>query len=324
MTAVLPCAGFIGLAYGWGYGLPSNYIMGLATGFAPLPFIYMLWLRIVERDGAQLYGFSLPALLATIACSCFAASERWPQYSIIGAIIASLFILVRPVEALRRVAGSPRLAIVAAIGAGAIHMYEVAQARLWEQMCHSTAQIINFFLNHFVPMNIALYEKKHNFVHVANIGGRMVASPRYENHYVVIGSDWFSLNLFPQCSGLEGVCLFFFLLSAMVMLDWKLFQTRRLFELYLMAFLYMFLINALRISAFFLMGYWAWAPDATAFAQSMRDAPLMLFHTWVGWVVYLGAFGFFITRLYGSMALSNGEFAARAENQEPGACDEKR
>src|SRR5262249_26340809 len=106
------------------------------------------------------------------------------------------------------------------------------------------------------------------------------------------------LRLYPACSGLEGVFLFYFLLAAMMLIDWRLFSSRRVLAYFLIAFIYMFFLNAFRITALFMVGDCAWRPDASAFAVSFRDWPLMMFHDWVGWLVYLSAFLLFAAIVY--------------------------
>src|SRR5258706_13246147 len=103
----------------------------------------------------------------------------------------------------------------------------------------------------------------------------------------MLGSANFAVQLQPPCSGLEGIFLFMFLLSGMILLDWQWFKRFRLLDIYLVAIVFMFFVNALRITVYVIIGHWANAPDAGEFAQSLGDLPLAMFHSLAGGVLYL-------------------------------------
>jgi exosortase/archaeosortase family protein len=84
----------------------------------------------------------------------------------------------------------------------------------------------------------------------------------------------------------------------MLLLDWRRFQDRRWWALYPIGALYMFLVNGLRITLLFLLGYWSRSPEADWLPRPARDTALALFHNNSGWILYLVAFAIFVHFVY--------------------------
>ena len=132
----------------------------------------------------------------------------------------------------------------------------------------------------------------------------MLAWPSLDVYLVLLRTPHFSILLAPMCSGLEGVFIFYALLSAALLLDWPLFRRQGTVGLYVLGSIYMLTVNVLRITAYCLLGSWAWGPDAGPYAESLRGVPLEMFHGHVGWLIYLLAFWLFLTVLYKWRALA--------------------
>src|SRR5262249_24063071 len=87
------------------------------------------------------------------------------------------------------------------------------------------------------------------------------------NSYYTIASSSYAIHFAPHCSGIEGIFLFQFLLSGLTLTHWDSFSKRAVVPLYFMAAVYSFLVNVIRISALYAVGYWAYRPDAWSWVK---------------------------------------------------------
>jgi exosortase/archaeosortase family protein len=267
------------------YDRLGTHIPQLSVEFLPVPFVFLLWLRVVDRERPLLLRLSwLWTTLSLAGYSAFSAitnsarSEGLVEQALFArelffgtGVIAGLFAAVSFRECVTRALENPRLACVAMVAAGSAFSYYRLIDVLWESMCSWTAQVVFALLRVF---DADIY-----------IADSLEGVPR-----VLISSPWFSINVYIGCSGLEGIFLFMFMLSVLFLSDWEFFKNRRLVLLYAAGIICMFLVNALRIAAFFTVGYWVHRPDAAEWLEGLQGAPLYLFHSYVGWVFYVITF----------------------------------
>lgn len=260
-----------------------QHVVPHVVEFLPVPVAFLLWLRIAERDGELALSFS--PFFCALSVAGFAAGQEletgsrlWP-FAFATGVIAALFILAPCGECLRRMIRQLRPVVVAAVAATAVCNYYWLSRMLARTTVSWTTAEVYALLTAFGVNAIAYRDTSYPAA-------------------LVISSHQFSLEVFADCSGWEGVFLFNFLLSVMLLINWQLYRRRSILLLYALGIIYMFGINALRIAAIFTVGYWAYRPDAWEWVHSMRGTPLSQFHTYAGWFVYLAAFQLFDIWLY--------------------------
>jgi exosortase/archaeosortase family protein len=264
----------------------GTHIPPLSVEFLPVPVAFLLWLRIVDSDRPVPLRLSLPwcafSLAGYAAFSAITQSARneglMPQAFFVRelffgtGVLAGLFAAVSLRECISRACQNPRLAGVAIVAASSALLYYRLIEVLWQSMCGVTAQMV-FALLRLFDAQVSITQ---SFAH---------GMPRF-----LVGSPWFSINVYIGCSGLEGIFLFTFMLSVLFLCDWKFFKNRNLVLLYTIGVICMFMVNALRITAFFTIGYWAHKPGVGKWLNALQGTPVDLFHSYVGWVFYLITF----------------------------------
>lgn len=95
-------------------------------------------------------------------------------------------------------------------------------------------------------------------------------------------------DIWPQCSGFEGIALMVFALSLVIACDWQRFASWRLRYVYAAGVVVMLIVNVLRIVG--IIAAAAWSNNS----QEVVD----WFHSQVGVLLYLGAIGGFVRWLY--------------------------
>ncbi|MBW3013798.1 exosortase/archaeosortase family protein, partial [Candidatus Woesearchaeota archaeon] len=63
-----------------------------------------------------------------------------------------------------------------------------------------------------------------------------------------------AVAIFKPCSGIEGISLFLLFFSIIAIIEWKTLNKKRLFVLYPLGVLFMFLINIARITFLIIAG----------------------------------------------------------------------
>lgn len=279
----------------------------LAVTLFPIPFCFMLWLRMVQRENAAIYK-PLSVILCSTSIIAFASLMYLPfkwrlEVEVLG-LLAACFSMVSVRECVRQLTRDLKLSLVLVMGMFSSTMYFIIQGHLWTKVCHATAHVVDFILVRLAGIHVFVYESKmpvyRRIVRMHSKGEVKIVTIKQGggDKFLTMQSETFAIKLFPACSGMEGVFLFMFLLSSVLLIDWQIFKKRSIIDLYLMGFIYMFMVNAMRISSLFLFGHYAWKPDASHAMQLSRGVPIHVFHTWVGWVVYLVAFFIFVSILY--------------------------
>jgi exosortase/archaeosortase family protein len=277
----------------WVQKFGRHFSSQLTVEFFPVPLAFILWFRLVEQDKKFTFSFSPFYLLLSIFCFVEARETVWNydfelqkeiytnlQQDFFGiGVIAALFIFVPVEEVLLRMAQTPRKSLCALVAGSAACNYYWFMHTLWEQMCTWTSRSALAVLQ-FLQMNAT-----------SNIYTPWKSS-------VMIASPYFTIFVNAACNGLEGILLFNFLLSILMLHDWDSFKRKSILFLYAVGIIYIFCVNVLRIVSFFSLGYWANHPDAWGWVQSLKGAPVYLFHSYVGWVYYFIAFELFAAWLY--------------------------
>ncbi len=94
----------------------------------------------------------------------------------------------------------------------------------------------------------------------------------------------FFASIDASCSGLEGIFLFIFLFSLILLVDWEKYTPKKAALIYLAGIVYMLFLNILRITIFFMGAVWAsdiWGQS------SASEVFIWLFHANIGWVFYV-------------------------------------
>lgn len=273
----VPCAWLlVFLLSDWARG-GRDQCMGLKL--SPIPLAFLLWARL--RGPAGLVRRRPSRLMWALSTVEFQIAWWDPAAPLSGvsatlAMLTGFFVFARPKPSLRQAFAEPRALLISGAVALALFAYKLISIILWRHLCRATGIVVAHILA-FSDPGIA----------VINTPG-----------VIILSAPHFQLRLFDGCSGIEGMFLFAFLLSTLLLFDWPLFRARDCLWLYLAGLLGVFFLNAIRITALFLLGVWAWRPDAGPLAIASRDLPLTLFHSFAGWALYLAAFAVFAMWLY--------------------------
>lgn len=110
---------------------------------------------------------------------------------------------------------------------------------------------------------------------------------------ILLKGKHFSAIVGPGCSGLEGIFFFISLFSILLVFESRTYPWTRNAFVYVVGCFYMFALNIVRISLFFAIASWIavrYQDDAKA-----TRVLLLVFHSHIGWVIYLVAiFMFFL------------------------------
>lgn len=258
-----------------------------AIYFLSLPAAFIFWIHSLNDEQVFILRFS--RLLAVISASSYLGAA-WIDLAthaelVIGltllGCLAGAFVFIPFRQFMRHAFRDRRRAIIALLAASSSALYKLSDFYLWKRMCFSAAIASNDILQ------------------TLGIDVRVVVGMnRASESAITMVSDHFSLNVYRPCSGLEAIYLFVFLFSIVAMLDWKIIKKINLIETYLIGFIYMYVVNLLRIISLFILGHFANAPDASPFIASMRGLPVHIFHSYVGQIYYFLAFMVFSTLLY--------------------------
>lgn len=112
------------------------------------------------------------------------------------------------------------------------------------------------------------------------------------DYFVHLSSPAFDIGIGSYCDGLEGVFLFFCLISAVTLLNWQIFsRVKHLWAVYLMAIPFVLFVNVLRI-----VGIVLYVEQViTDRPGSAASVAVEAFHSNVGWMLYFAAFVVFLS-----------------------------
>ena len=259
----------------------ASHLSQMAVQFFAIPFVFLLWLRAVEREKPIDLKFS--PLACAISSIAFTLAQEVTSNLIIFqcflgfAIVSGLFVLVPFREFLQRVKSNPKPTFAAVIASTCAMNYYLLMHSIWDWMVDYTSKIVLVMLKVFL-----------------NDVSTSTGTKDGVRFFTNVISPYFNISVYSGCNGLEGIFLFVFMLSVLFLYDWEFYKNRRFFLRYFLGVIFMFFINALRISMFFMLGYVANNPASWSWLHAFTGAPLTLFHSYVGWVFYLIAFMIFI------------------------------
>ena len=254
--------------------------------FWSVPSIFVFWLRLIRQDHVITERFSLLACALSFTGFIAAAGLDPNKYPLLATAFtalgtfAGLCIFIRARDFFHYGFRERDLTLIGLLGMSVSALYHLSDTFLWQRMCISAAICTRWLLELLG-------------LHVYTTMGSQAGKPS-----VFVHSDYFHIQIFQPCSGIEGIFIFIFLLSSILLLDWKLFKHVRLIELYLIGFIYMFAMNILRIATLFLVGHYTSSPTAPAWMADYKDLAVILFHSYIGVVYYLFAFAAFAEILY--------------------------
>lgn len=281
-VSLVPLMGFAIMSFAewprFGFGLSA-----LRAQMVPVYIALLLWLRHVEyfkkhslTPNRLMFALALTGFI--MGSVLFAKQMQWLRlWFIWGGLLCSFFIFLRPHRIWGMVREQKRFAATCIAGGLTGVGYDYLQETIWGWMVYSTAILLRTF---FLAIGID-----------ATVTGS-------STERAFLQTSYFQVYIHQPCSGLEGIFLFFFLLSLLVLLDWKVFGRFRIWPLYVFGYVYMYVMNAIRIGALFMIGYHAGNPASPAWVRSLKGTPFEVFHTYTGWVIYLLAFFIFAAWMY--------------------------
>lgn len=260
----------------------SHHVYPLAVKFLPVPVAFLFWLRLMDsirplpmRFSPGWMGSSIGAFMAVLM-----VLDPWLRhFSLVVGVIAGLFVWVPFKECLQRMREQPRATLVMLVAATATINYYWLMRDIWVQLRNWTTALV------------------YGTLHTFGAEAYAVIHPRVDTT-IFIRSKSFTIWVNNACNGLEGIFLFSFMLSLMFLLDWQVFRHMKISVIFAVGALYMFFMNAMRITLLYTIGYWAYKLDVPDWVKAMRGWPVVLFHSYIGWVLYLIAFGIFAFWLY--------------------------
>ena len=185
----------------------------------------------------------------------------------VAAIGSSFFLFVPPTFFLAR---SKAALIFAAVLVGVSGFFSKSVLDpLWDPLARSTGLVTQGALKQFFP------SLSYQFVQSPKPGG--------VDNYVVITHPRFSMSIGRGCGGLEGICLFVFIFAFFLLANRHRFKRNQWLLLFCSGVLYMYVLNLLRLSFFFIVCVWAvllWGASA-GFLTAVA-----FFHNSIGWCLY--------------------------------------
>jgi exosortase/archaeosortase family protein len=298
-------AGFIpalGLAYlslaGWEQFYLNVKTPPVMVTLLPIPIVMIvLWMRVLSPGeglrpafdqllaGVSIAGFYIAALY-------YPPPKSTPLFwlSASAGLFAGSLMLVGGRTFLQRAAKEPYACGVAAVGALAGVAYFTMGPAAWHHLGPAVLNVVMALLHVLRIDATYTIDDRHRF---------FVELPQTEFHIAA------------GCSGLTGFALFCFLLANMMLFDWRLFRAWRCFNVYLIAFLVVFVVNTLRITA--IIAFAAWTQGHRKHPTKLIAAVNDMFHAQFGWMLYLAVFFIFLTVVYKMAARDMRRPGAEAE-----------
>ncbi len=276
----------------------NNKIAGTHWHKPMLPFMIAcfsamaLWLYSFSKTNKVLSNISAPAWMITVLAMAVAMRSAYlPEYNVplvwiqerLGmlAIVSALFVRIGIKNAFNFVRKEPRYSMAAVFAGASPWLFYWLIKDYWQVACGFAAKATQVLLSG-LGLNITAYPD----------------DPGTRDPNFILGTDYWKIQVFSDCSGFEGICLFIYLLSMLLMMDWNLLKRYSMTLLYSIGVFYMMAFNVLRISSLYTLGYFAYDPGANVFMREFKGAPVAIFHSYVGWTYYLVAFSIFAWVLY--------------------------
>jgi exosortase/archaeosortase family protein len=182
-------------------------------------------------------------------------------------IISGFFIFLNPFVFLEKVKTHPLESFYGAVAASALGIYTLVDFFVWPFFSGSTTFAVYFILK--------------------SLGFAMIFDP----NPTVLRHSLFEAQVAATCSGLEGIAIFVFIFSLILMSEWEKFLPKRIFFIYLAGFFYMVMLNVFRVAVFFAAAIWVthqWGRERAS------ELFVWFFHEHIGWVLYFIGIPIFI------------------------------
>lgn len=283
--------------YGFHFELFWPPIIGVAL---PIPLAFLLWLRTWDRSGTHFGEFSISAAALSMVIFIVAFESvtlpiliDYRSYLAIAATASALFVFTGFSEPLRQLRLEPRTGLLAFLLGATVWLHTFLHAKLWQGLCEITAWVIQTFLKLMtIDVNIS-------YVRALPVTPKPDQHPMPETEAVInIATEHFAVDMYSGCSGMDGLMIFFALMTIVTLIDWERFSRFKLWRLYIAGLLTIFLANGLRITLLFLLGNAASHPNAPEWLKPMKSTMLAMFHEHMGWSIYAVVFAIFITPIY--------------------------
>lgn len=253
--------------------------------FASLvPVAFMLWLSTwdngtVPRAMPSVWSGMLvfPIIMAAAVAAAYPLWEEYRAFTTLAAIMASILFYTGIKQPLAAMRAEPAAAILCILLGSILYLHGFLHENFWAVLCESTANVITA---------------------ITKLLGYDVLIRPAEGNVIYLTLDHYSLMLAPPCSGMDGIAIFFGLLTMVFLLDWPMFRSFPFARLYVAGFFLMFMVNALRILALFSAGAMGADPHAPQWARSLQQASMDMFHEHIGWTIYVIVFAIFVAPLY--------------------------
>jgi exosortase/archaeosortase family protein len=212
----------------------------------------------------------------TTAASFFLGRESW--YIIFLALLSSiftssLFIFINFKEVLQQMKRIPPIKLCCGLLVGtSLLVYDFINIHLWT------------FLSRITTLSVTKL--------LVILGLPMIKD--VSNSYMIQHPSFGTLVGAP-CSGLEGVFFFIAAFSFILMIEPERPSRLRIAVIYCIGIIYMFVLNIVRITFFFLIALWAvqkWGQKEAA------ELYVSLFHGNIGWLIYTLGLAFFFALLF--------------------------
>jgi len=102
-----------------------------------------------------------------------------------------------------------------------------------------------------------------------------------------VGAKNFAGVIFKTCSGIEGLSLFLFLFTLVVLIDWKEINIKKVAILYPIGLISFFIVNIIRIFILLIVGI-----------EGNSELTVRLFHSNTGWILFTVTFLIFLLITY--------------------------
>jgi len=257
-----------------------------------------LLLRLLDNEGPTPFSlaFSPSACILSVAALVWAVLRCRQGVDVEAVVAASVsclagfFLFVPFRDCLHRLKDQRIAAIIAVLGCSCPLAYLSLATLIWRFTASGTTMMVRALIRLSGTKTWAAF----------------VYTPGYHGTYhqgmsVILRSSDVVVTIFWPCSGVEGVFLLFYLLSAFLLVDWRFLSPRGyLVELYSFGVLYMPCINAMRIAFIFMYAEWMKAQGISKNA----DTTVEMFHSNIGWVIDSVAVVVFLLFLYRQAAVS--------------------
>lgn len=263
----------------WVFHIPMHRL-GLLSCFVLVAFAATLWIRATAVQPVRPHSRSWVHLAISIVSYSIASIDVAAGLQKLALLLGTLsgcVILIPATEIIRQARSEPSALFVAALLAAGYALYPSLNESVWYPLSRGTANSLACVFG-LIGLDASV---------VADRGIR-----------ILLASRQFRVNVYEGCSGLEGMLLFLGLYHMLVLWDYEIFKKTEIWGISLLLCCLAFILNAIRIGALFLLGYYAHHPLAGPLMVSLQGIPLLVFHSSIGFVIYLLAFAATAPRLY--------------------------